>query len=92
MAVSLTTFTDPASTTLAVSSINDLPNTKKKTLSFLDGTVVSIQPDGSIESRPAGSDGGYERCSVDGQVATWYYQQAGEWRGPFTYAFVLVQG
>ena len=32
------------------------------TLSRVDGTVVSCQPDGSIQSRPDGTNGPYERA------------------------------
>lgn len=33
-----------------------------------DLTVVSVQPDGSISSRPAGTDGPYEVCNITGTV------------------------
>lgn len=33
-----------------------------------DGTVLSIQPDGSQESRPAGTSGPYERAKVNGNL------------------------
>ena len=36
------------------------------TASYRDGTVISVQPDGSIQSRPAGSNGAYERAIVAG--------------------------
>ena len=32
----------------------------------LDGTVMSVQPDGRIESRPAGSAGAYEQATIVG--------------------------
>ena len=32
----------------------------------LDGTVMSVQPDGRVESRPAGSAGAYEQATIVG--------------------------
>lgn len=92
MAVTLTKFLDPQVTTLAVSKVNTLPGTSKKTLSFPDKSVASMQPDGRIESRPEGTAGLYEQCEVDGQVATWSYASGDQPVGPFTVAFVLVSG
>jgi autotransporter adhesin len=37
----------------------------KVTLSTADGSVLSVQPDGSFETRPAGTAGPYE-TAVDG--------------------------
>ncbi len=92
MAVQLITFADPQKTTLAVASVNAVPNSKKKTLSFPGGTVVSCQEDGSIQERPSGSDGPFEQCDVDGQVATYWYDWQGKTYGPFAFAFFLVSG
>ena len=36
-----------------------------------DGTIVSVQPDGSIQSRPAGTDGPYEQAVVDAGIITY---------------------
>jgi len=36
-----------------------------------DGSIISVQPDGSVQTRPAESDGPYEWCRVSGAVATY---------------------
>lgn len=36
-----------------------------------DGTVDSVQPDGSLQTRPAGTAGAYELCAVTGNTR-WY--------------------
>jgi len=36
------------------------------TVSNKDGTIVSVQPDGSVQSLPAGTNGAYERARVMG--------------------------
>lgn len=41
----------------------------KSLLHNQDGTTVSVQPDGSVQSRPGGADGPYEQCEVAGQIA-----------------------
>lgn len=89
MAVQFAQFTDPQKTTIAISTVNDLPN-GKHTLSFPDGTVVSVQPDLSIEERPAGADGPFEQCDIDGQVATYWYVWNGQTVGPYSVAFFRV--
>lgn len=38
------------------------------TVANVDGTVVSVQPDGRIETRPAGTAGAYERATLVGQM------------------------
>lgn len=63
-------FTDPTKQLLAVKGPKSVSN-GGTVLENLDGTIVSIQPDGSVQTRPAGADGGYERCTVNGNVATW---------------------
>lgn len=42
----------------------------KSRLQNPDGTIVSVQPDGTVESRPDGSDGAYEQCVVSNGVVT----------------------
>ena len=51
------------------------------TLSNPDGTVVSIQPDGSRQTRPQGTAGPWEVCEISGALAifrpvpgvVWFY-------------------
>jgi hypothetical protein len=31
-----------------------------------DGSVMSVQPDGSVETRPSGTDGAWEQACVNG--------------------------
>jgi len=38
------------------------------TVSMRDGTVMSVQPSGAVETRPAGAAGAYERATVCGQM------------------------
>lgn len=94
MSVQLTTFKDPQVTTLAVVSVNPVPNSVKKTLSFPGGTVVSIQPDGTVKEQTAGAAGPYEQADIDGQVATYWYtwldNGVPKVAGPYTFAFVQV--
>jgi hypothetical protein len=40
------------------------------TVSYADGTVRSVQPDGRVEHRPAGANGFYERARVNGGILT----------------------
>ena len=57
----------------------------KVTIANADGTVVSVQPDGSIESRPAGTAGDYEVATLNGLTVA--YQPVNN--GP-TFLFSLV--
>lgn len=43
----------------------------KSRLAYPDGLVVSVQPDGSLETRPAGTDGAWEQCTIDGGIAVY---------------------
>jgi hypothetical protein len=36
------------------------------TLNFPDGTVMSVQVDGSVQTRPSGANGPYELVTVNG--------------------------
>ena len=48
-----------------------------------DGTIVSVQPDGSIQSRPAGTAGPYETAKIDGNKLVYH-------SGGHIYAFALL--
>lgn len=77
-------FTDPTKQLLAVKGPKSVSG-GGTVLENMDGTIVSIQPDGRVESRPADADGGFERCNVAGSVATW---KPGD--KPFTFGWVSV--
>ncbi len=53
------------------------------TVGLTDGTVLSCQPDGSFQTRPAGTAGPYELCTVNGGYLTFNPNGV-----PFTFAFV----
>jgi hypothetical protein len=36
-----------------------------------DGSILSVQPDGRIETRPSGTDGPYEWCLVTGSAVVY---------------------
>src|SRR5262245_11387109 len=40
------------------------------------GEVLSVQPDGTQEYRPEGTDAAYERCSLQGDQLVYAYQAA----------------
>lgn len=52
-------------------TVNSQPNTTKVTLSNPDGTVVSIQPDGTRQTRVAGTAGPWELCDLQGALAVY---------------------
>lgn len=83
----LSTFRDPIQHLLAVKSVQSVSG-GGTVLENPDGSIVSIQPDGSIQNRPAGADGGYERCKVSGNAAT-FKPAEGKF---YTFAFVVVDG
>jgi hypothetical protein len=74
----------PIMSALVLAQVNDQGD-GTSTLQHLDGTIVSCQPDGSLQSRPAGTAGAYERCVVDGPRVT--YCPLGT--TAFTFAFAL---
>ena len=56
---------------------------------LLDGTtlhepVMSVQPDGSVQTRPAGADGPYERAVVSGNLLV--FRPAGDRAFAFPFA------
>jgi hypothetical protein len=69
-----------------IMTANPLPN-GKFTLSKEDGEVLSVQPDGRREFRPAGTVGPYEQCSLSGDRAKYYYRDA---QGILRYHLILV--
>lgn len=64
---------------------NALPN-GKFTLSRGDGQVLSMQPDGTRQWRPAGTAGPYEQCSIEGDKAIYRYT----WDGVGRYHIILI--
>ena len=78
---------DPVKTVIYAKEIK--PHASRKGLSTLilqSGRVASCQPDGRLEDRPSGADGGYEACQVSGTLAT--FQPIGE--SFYTFAVQLV--
>ena len=55
------------------------------TVSLTNGEVLSCQPDGSFQTRAAGTNGAYELCTVNGGYLT--FNPSGT---PFTFAFVAT--
>lgn len=53
-----------------IARINPQPN-GQVTLSNADGTVVSCQPDGTLDTRPKGTAGAYELATRDGLTVTY---------------------
>lgn len=43
----------------------------------LDGSVLSIQPDGTQQTRPPGTDAIWEQCSVDPNINVLHYSGTG---------------
>ncbi len=43
------------------------------------GVVISVQPDGTIQTRPPGSNGPYERCAIDGNLAIYCPDGIHQW-------------
>lgn len=53
-----------------IARVNPQPN-GQVTISNPGETVVSVQPDGSIENRPKGANGAYELCTLNGLTVTY---------------------
>jgi hypothetical protein len=53
------------------------------TVSLADGEVLSCQPDGTFQTRPSGTNGPWELCTLSGNYLT--FNPAGV---PFTFAYV----
>lgn len=91
------TLIDPTKETLAVKDVKATGDPGVCTLilaDYIDGQgklhideVFSQQPDGSAGTRPSGTAGAYERCTVNGNVAS--FKPNGKY---FTRAFVKVAG
>jgi hypothetical protein len=94
------TLIDPTKETLAVKDVKPTGDPGMFTLVLADyttveqgksvlhvGEVFSCQPDGSAGTRPSGTAGAYERCTVNGNVAT--YKPIDKY---FTRHFVKVTG
>ena len=82
----LSTFSDPNKKMLVIKGVKKISG-EVSVLENLDDTIVSIQPGGEVESRPAGADGGYEKCRVQGSVAT--FKPVDKF---YTFAFVVGEG
>ncbi len=51
--------------------VNDLGDGASTLVRISDEQVLSCQPNGAMELRPPGTDGGYERCVVKDGCATY---------------------
>jgi hypothetical protein len=53
-----------------IGKVNPQPN-GQVTLEYPDGTVISCQPDGTLQSRPNGTAGAYELCNINGNLVVY---------------------
>ena len=83
MAISTTPLTKGVTDFFRVKAVNTQPN-GLVTISFADDQVMSVQPGGSVETRPAGTAGVYEVAYLDGQVVTF----CPDGMRPYPFAFV----
>lgn len=60
-------------------------------LAYPSGLVVSVQPDGSLQTRPAGTDGPYERGIVTGDLIVFGPYPGTAETGPISYPFALFE-
>lgn len=60
------------------------------TVSNLDGTVMSIQPDGSEQTRPDGTAGPFEKATHNGNVLT-FWAGAGFADATQAYPFAVIE-
>jgi hypothetical protein len=67
-----------------------LPN-GNVTVQNVDGTVMSVQPGGAIESRPAGSAGGYEQARASGTLVTFHPIAPGHGLDDPPYVFLCAE-
>lgn len=58
-----------------------VPVNVSNVVSLLDGRVLSIQPNGRVEVRPAGTQGAYEVPRFSGDLAI--YEQSGPFAWPW---------
>jgi len=75
--------------TIVISSINQSSKTGCNTLTQLNGTVASCQGDGTIQDRPAGTDGDYEQCQVTGLLAVFLPKSGIANPQPFVFAIAF---
>lgn len=73
---------------IVVKAIIPSSKTGCSNLVLLDGTVASCQGDGSISSRPSGTDGDYEQWQVNTNLAVAYPRTNIKSPQPFVYAVV----
>ena len=59
------------------------------TVSNVDGTVMSIQPDGSEQTRPAGTAGPFEKATKSANVLTFF--AGSDFKATHAYTFGLVE-
>lgn len=60
----------PLANLMVIDHTNDLGN-GTVTLTRTDGLVVSCQPGGVLQTRPAGTAGPYETAVIDGSLVTY---------------------
>lgn len=67
-----------------VTSLNEQPD-GTVTVSFTGGSVMSVQPDGTVQVRPAFTHGPYEKAVRDGNLLIFHPVVGG------AYAFAFVE-